>query len=241
MIIVGAGAAARPDGVGVLAAAAQCRLACQRRQGARLERLQRAAWRGLARGGPGSRLRAGRRRPGRCRHAGGGRRRCARHALSAGRRRDRDGRHRATPSSSIRAATAMPAPIAPTSCCRARPTRKRAATYVNLEGRAQMTNRAAFAPGEAKEDWAIIRALSAHAGHTLPYDQPQALRAAMYKAAPQLMRLDASQPARLAGVAALAARERRARSGTVRRAVARLLFDEPDRARLSRSWPSSAP
>ena len=84
---------------------------------------------------------------------------------------------------------------------------EKAATYVNLEGRAQMTNRAAFAPGEAKEDWAIIRALSAHAGHTLDYDQPQALRAIMYKAAPQLMRLDAVTAAQLAGVAALAARQ----------------------------------
>ena len=84
---------------------------------------------------------------------------------------------------------------------------EKAATYVNLEGRAQMTNRAAFAPGEAKEDWAIIRALSAHAGHTLDYDHPQALRAIMYKAAPQLMRLDAVTPAQLAGVAALAARQ----------------------------------
>ena len=84
---------------------------------------------------------------------------------------------------------------------------EKAATYVNLEGRAQMTNRAAFAPGEAKEDWAIIRALSAHAGHTLDYDHPQALRTIMYKTAPQLMRLDAVTAAQLAGVAALAARQ----------------------------------
>jgi NADH-quinone oxidoreductase subunit G len=83
---------------------------------------------------------------------------------------------------------------------------EKAATYVNLEGRAQMTSRAAFAPGDAKEDWAIIRALSAHVGHTLGYDQPQALRAAMFKTAPQLMRLDALRPADSAGVAALAAR-----------------------------------
>jgi NADH-quinone oxidoreductase subunit G len=83
---------------------------------------------------------------------------------------------------------------------------EKAATYVNLEGRAQMTNRAAFAPGDAKEDWAIIRALSAHVGHTLGYDQSQALRAAMYKAAPQLMRLDQLIAADSAGVEALAAR-----------------------------------
>src|SRR4029450_357878 len=47
---------------------------------------------------------------------------------------------------------------------------EKSATYVNLEGRAPSTARAAFPPGEAKEDWTILRALSAHAGHTLPYD-----------------------------------------------------------------------
>jgi NADH-quinone oxidoreductase subunit G len=66
---------------------------------------------------------------------------------------------------------------------------EKSATYVNTEGRAQMTERAVFPPGDAKEDWAIIRALSAEAGHTLPYDTLGALRAAMYKTAPQLARL----------------------------------------------------
>jgi NADH-quinone oxidoreductase subunit G len=67
---------------------------------------------------------------------------------------------------------------------------EKSATYVNIEGRAQMTARASFPPGEAKEDWAIVRALSAEVGHTLPYDTLPALRAAMYKSAPQLGRLD---------------------------------------------------
>jgi NADH-quinone oxidoreductase subunit G len=44
------------------------------------------------------------------------------------------------------------------------------ATYVNTEGRAQHTQRAVFPPGEAKEDWKILRALSELAGQTLPYD-----------------------------------------------------------------------
>ena len=47
---------------------------------------------------------------------------------------------------------------------------EKAATYVNTEGRAQMTAKAAFPPGEAREDWTIIRALSARVGQTLPYD-----------------------------------------------------------------------
>ncbi|CAN5338285.1 NADH-quinone oxidoreductase subunit NuoG [soil metagenome] len=49
--------------------------------------------------------------------------------------------------------------------------------YVNTEGRVQLANRAVFPKGEAKEDWAILRALSAEVGHTLPYDTLADLRA----------------------------------------------------------------
>src|SRR3982075_1264067 len=62
--------------------------------------------------------------------------------------------------------------------------------YVNTEGRAQIANRAAFPPGEAREDWAVIRALSDVLGKKLPYDSLQALRQAIFKVAPHLMRLD---------------------------------------------------
>jgi NADH-quinone oxidoreductase subunit G len=78
------------------------------------------------------------------------------------------------------------------------------ATYVNTEGRAQMTARAAFPPGEAKEDWAIIRALSARVGATLPYDTLGSLRAAMIKAAPALGRIDRVEPADAAAIGRLA-------------------------------------
>ena len=64
------------------------------------------------------------------------------------------------------------------------------ATYVNTEGRAQMTEQAATPPGEAREDWKIFRALSARLDITLPYDNLNALRAAMYEAAPHLAQLD---------------------------------------------------
>ncbi|MEP6445194.1 MAG: NADH-quinone oxidoreductase subunit NuoG [Hyphomicrobiales bacterium] len=63
---------------------------------------------------------------------------------------------------------------------------EKSATYVNTEGRVQMTTRAAFAPGEAREDWAILRALSDVLGHTLPYDNLGALRAALYEAHPHM-------------------------------------------------------
>ncbi|EPY00314.1 NADH-quinone oxidoreductase subunit NuoG [Magnetospirillum fulvum] len=51
------------------------------------------------------------------------------------------------------------------------------ATFVNTEGRVQRTRRAVFPPGEAKEDWRIIRALSEVVGHTLPFDSLDQVRA----------------------------------------------------------------
>src|ERR1700753_618542 len=62
--------------------------------------------------------------------------------------------------------------------------------YVNTEGRVQMPNRAAFPPGDAREDWAIIRALSDVLGKKLPFDSLTALRQAIFKATPHLMRID---------------------------------------------------
>jgi NADH-quinone oxidoreductase subunit G len=50
-------------------------------------------------------------------------------------------------------------------------------TYVNTEGRVQRGYRALFAPGDAREDWRILRAFSATIGHALPYDDLDALRA----------------------------------------------------------------
>ncbi|HME31054.1 MAG TPA: NADH-quinone oxidoreductase subunit NuoG [Pseudolabrys sp.] len=67
---------------------------------------------------------------------------------------------------------------------------EKSAIYVNTEGRVQMTNRAAFAPGEAREDWAIFRALSDALGHKLPYDSLAQLRQAMFAAHPHLMHAD---------------------------------------------------
>ncbi|MFZ5734163.1 MAG: NADH-quinone oxidoreductase subunit NuoG [Pseudomonadota bacterium] len=66
--------------------------------------------------------------------------------------------------------------------------------YVNTEGRVQMANRAGFPPGDAREDWAIIRALSDVLGKTLPFDSLTALRQQMFKATPHLMRIDQIEP-----------------------------------------------
>ena len=76
--------------------------------------------------------------------------------------------------------------------------------YVNTEGRAQIASRAAFPPGEAREDWAMIRALSDVLGKKLPYDSLQALRQAMFKAVPHLMRLDQIEAGKADDVKALA-------------------------------------
>lgn len=59
-------------------------------------------------------------------------------------------------------------------------------TYVNLEGRVQRADRAVFAPGEAREDWTILRALSEKLGRTLPFDSFDELRAAMASEVPAL-------------------------------------------------------
>ncbi|WP_029584473.1 NADH-quinone oxidoreductase subunit NuoG [Bradyrhizobium sp. URHD0069] len=78
--------------------------------------------------------------------------------------------------------------------------------YVNTEGRVQMANRAAFPPGEAREDWAIIRALSEVMGKKLPYDSLSALRQALFKATPHLMRIDQIEAGKAADIKTLARR-----------------------------------
>ncbi len=57
---------------------------------------------------------------------------------------------------------------------------EKSAIYVNTEGRPQLTERAVFPPGEAREDWTIIRALSAQLGMPLEYDTLAELRTAMF-------------------------------------------------------------
>ena len=62
--------------------------------------------------------------------------------------------------------------------------------FVNTEGRPQMAQRAGFAPGDARENWAILRALSAELGEALPYGSLNELRAAMFKEFPHLAAID---------------------------------------------------
>ena len=60
------------------------------------------------------------------------------------------------------------------------------ATYVNTEGRVQSTKMAVFPPGESKEDWRIIRAVSEAVGHKLPYDNLESVRRRLAEINPAL-------------------------------------------------------
>jgi len=68
---------------------------------------------------------------------------------------------------------------------------EKSATYVNTEGRVQMTARASFPPGDAREDWAIIRALSGVLGQPIGFDSLGQLRRALYAAHPHMAAIDA--------------------------------------------------
>jgi NADH-quinone oxidoreductase subunit G len=76
--------------------------------------------------------------------------------------------------------------------------------YVNTEGRVQLANRAAFPPGDAREDWAILRALSDVLGRRLPFDSLMQLRQLLYKEFPHFLRLDQIAPGERAHVEKLA-------------------------------------
>ena len=67
---------------------------------------------------------------------------------------------------------------------------EKAGLYVNTEGRVQRGERAVYPKGEAKEDWAILRALSEHLGDRLPYDTLDQLRDHLFKDHPSFGQID---------------------------------------------------
>ncbi|MDB5509371.1 MAG: NADH-quinone oxidoreductase, chain [Hyphomicrobiales bacterium] len=71
---------------------------------------------------------------------------------------------------------------------------EKSGTYVNTEGRVQMSARANFPPGDAREDWAILRALSDNLGARLAFDSLGALRQALYATHPHMSAVDAIEP-----------------------------------------------
>jgi NADH-quinone oxidoreductase subunit G len=82
---------------------------------------------------------------------------------------------------------------------------EKSGSYVNTEGRVQMTNRAGFAPGDAREDWAILRALSDVLGNRLPFDSLAQLRKKLYADYPHLAVVDQVAHGDAADVGKLAA------------------------------------
>ena len=197
MVIVGMAALARPDGAAVASLAAQVATKLRFR---RLERVLRPAYGGLARG-------------------------CARYGVYAGSRRMDSAGHGSAfaldvifllgadeidvaPGAFVvyigthgdqgarRADVILPGAAYP----------EKSGFYVNTEGRVQIANRASFPPGEAREDWAILRALSDVLGRRLPYDSLPFLRQALFKAHPHVQRVDHVSPGARADIAALAAR-----------------------------------
>ncbi|HDZ71673.1 MAG TPA: NADH-quinone oxidoreductase subunit G [Aurantimonas coralicida] len=80
---------------------------------------------------------------------------------------------------------------------------EKSGTWVNVEGRAQTGSRASFPPGDAREDWAIIRALSAVLGKTLPFDSLAALRRELYQSHAFMRsdRIESADPTVITGLA----------------------------------------
>ncbi len=73
---------------------------------------------------------------------------------------------------------------------------EKSATYVNTEGRVQLARLAIFPPGDAREDWTIIRALSDALGKTLPFDTLQQVRGRMVALSSTFMDIDEVKPAK---------------------------------------------
>ncbi|WP_439617069.1 NADH-quinone oxidoreductase subunit NuoG [Shinella sp.] len=81
---------------------------------------------------------------------------------------------------------------------------EKSGTWVNTEGRVQVGNRAGFAPGDAREDWAILRALSDVLGKKLPFDSLVQLRAKLHAAHPHFAAVDEIATGEIADLSALA-------------------------------------
>jgi len=84
-----------------------------------------------------------------------------------------------------------------------------------------------FPPGEAKEDWAIIRALSGSIGKPLPYNSLAQLRSALYAEFPHLARVDEITPAKLADLGKLAKASIKTKSAPFGSAVSDFYLTNP--------------
>ena len=101
------------------------------------------------------------------------------------------------------------------------------ALYVNTEGRPQMAARAVFPPGEAREDWTILRALSGALGQPLPFDTATELRAKLFAACPDMALLGQVLPADSAAIEGLAATGGKTRKERFGQAIADFYLTNP--------------
>jgi NADH-quinone oxidoreductase subunit G len=99
-----------------------------------------------------------------------------------------------------------------------------------------MTARAIFPPGEAREDWTIVRALSGVLAKPLPFDSLQALRAEMYASHPHLALLDQIDPAASEAIERLAAHPTKASRERFGQAIEDFYLSNP----ISRASPLMA-
>jgi NADH-quinone oxidoreductase subunit G len=112
---------------------------------------------------------------------------------------------------------------------------EKSGTYVNTEGRVQLAERAVFPPGDAKEDWAIFRALSAVLGKPLAFNSLAQLRAALYAEFPHLARLDEIAAGNSADIRKLAGAAIKTKSASYTSPVADFYLTNP----IARRRPAS--
>lgn len=116
---------------------------------------------------------------------------------------------------------------------------EKAATYVNTEGRAQITRAAVGPPGAAREDWKILKAVSDVLGKDLPYETLPELRQRLYEVAPNLLSTDALEPSTLGKLAATSLSSHKAGSSkpaTLTSPITNFYFTDA----ISRSSPTMA-
>ena len=232
LIIVGPGrAVARADGARRAVAAPPRRRSAVGAVDGRLERLLRAAHRGLARRRPRHRLRAGRGRA-RCAPDDG---RAARSTLLVPARRRRDRRRRPAPFVVYIGTHGDAARTAPTSSCRARPTPRSPAPTSTPRAGCSSATRAGFPLGRGAGGLGDpARAVRSCSASRLPFDSLQQLRAtALCRPIPTSRAIEHGrrQPTRRA-FARCAASRRSPDKAPFRRAVDGLLPDQPDRPRV---------
>jgi NADH-quinone oxidoreductase subunit G len=104
---------------------------------------------------------------------------------------------------------------------------EKSALYVNTEGRVQMTSRAGFAPGQAFDDWAIIRALSESLGHIVPFDTLNQLRLLLYRDFPHLKQRDVLVAAPKEGVEKLSKRASKVTKTPIENAIKDFYLTNP--------------